>query len=181
MKFNFKKFERESKPKTAAGLKGLKVHKNMVTINHISFKPYDRVDIYTDLKNGAIKILSGSTYKLSDINSSKVSNTNSKSKIKSYGFSSAALIKNGLKKGYYKCIGNNTFILQKDIKLERKGNLDKNEKEVVVDKKIVINKEPVIVLKKEATGIKKDIINEKEREASRLSLREFLKRSMRKA
>ncbi|MEK6884484.1 MAG: hypothetical protein AABY22_32930 [Nanoarchaeota archaeon] len=95
--FNFVKF-------TSKYLKlvcGLKIRKDHVIISEEDYKNIGAVDIFLDLEKMAIKIIEGDTYKLSVVNK-KYPNTKS--------FSSTGLIKNGIKLGFYKYIGNNIFV-----------------------------------------------------------------------
>lgn len=175
MKFNFTKFEgSQTGPKKARGLKGLRVYDGLVSISEDKFKPTKNIDVYLDLKQGAIKILNGDTYKLTKISKGGSSNY--------YGFSSARLIKKGLKKGFYKPAGYNTFVLDPSVKLEttKKKKRGKMKRISINDKikKTADNKEIEIVQERipasayKSTGTE---YSEDEAEARR-ALKELLSR-----
>jgi hypothetical protein len=64
----------------------------------------EKIDIFIDYENNAIKILEGNTYKITLIRRGL------RGIYKAFG--TVAIVKSGVKVGHYLYIGNNTFILE---------------------------------------------------------------------
>lgn len=103
MDFNFTKFERVKELPT-----DMTVYKTMVSIKGYDYVDVERVDVYLDNKKGAIKVVKGDTYKMSEFARGR------------HGFSSHGLIKEGLKRGNYTGTGNGIYLLKKNKKKAKK-------------------------------------------------------------
>jgi len=103
MEYYFEKFISKGK---GAYKGGLSVNKNCAYIldRKCKISKNDRIDIYLDKENNAIKIVDGNTYKVNETRSGLRGHYRS--------FSSQALIRYGIKIGHYNYIGDNIFVLE---------------------------------------------------------------------
>ena len=116
MKYNFTKFDDKGLGRGSGSYKGgLSVSKTkQVWIMERNFPRYEKIDIFVDYENNAIKIVEGSTYKI------VLSRRGIRGK-RTQAFSGSSLVNCGVKVGHYKYIGENTFVLE--IENELKPNI----------------------------------------------------------
>jgi len=104
MKSNFKKFTGKHDKSGKKG--GLSVCKAVINILEKNFPDYDMIDVYLDKDNQLIKLVKGTTYKI----------TKNRRYPKLRSFSGRVLITNGLIRGHYTYIGDGIFSKQLNTK-----------------------------------------------------------------